>query len=213
MKRGGEQHRKYRKLLNKGLSSTAVGRLISLQEKSAQSLLEDLLSTPEDFLNHIRFSVGRMIVELSYGHDLRIGDSEYIDEAERAHEVFARTAKTFAFWVDLIPIRTWCSTGYSRQPSVLIAGIVVKYVPTWLPGAGFKREAKQWRQQLDQLAHTPFNIVKDEVVSFVLLYHFLCGPTGLLACRIHHIFSECRFSYWLVRGRPPPESRIPFERG
>ncbi|EJF60322.1 cytochrome P450, partial [Dichomitus squalens LYAD-421 SS1] len=36
----------------------------------------------------------------------------------------------------------------------------VRYLPSWLPGLGFKKQALQWRKDLDDLASIPFNAVK-----------------------------------------------------
>jgi len=36
----------------------------------------------------------------------------------------------------------------------------VKYVPEWVPGAGFKRKAREWRAFVDYFAAAPFDTVK-----------------------------------------------------
>lgn len=41
---------------------------------------------------------------------------------------------------------------------------VVKYVPSWLPGAGFKRKAKVWKALTMTMLHAPFNALKENVV-------------------------------------------------
>lgn len=102
---GGPQHLKYRRLLSTSLNSTAVRRYRSVQEQSAQSLLQLLAQDPTDFLKHIRLIVGRSIVEITYGHDLKVRNEDYIDYAEAVHEVFSITAKPYTFLVDLIPSR------------------------------------------------------------------------------------------------------------
>ncbi|TFY51509.1 hypothetical protein EVG20_g10968, partial [Dentipellis fragilis] len=42
---------------------------------------------------------------------------------------------------------------------------ILKHIPAWFPGAQFKRDAQQWRADLDALAQVPFNSVKDDVAS------------------------------------------------
>jgi hypothetical protein len=39
-----------------------------------------------------------------------------------------------------------------------------KCLPEWLPGAGFKKLAKQWRADLERLYDVPFEFVKAEMV-------------------------------------------------
>lgn len=41
----------------------------------------------------------------------------------------------------------------------------MKYVPEWVPGAGFKRKAKEWSKIIKTTAETPFQYVKDEMAS------------------------------------------------
>lgn len=89
------------------LNSTAVRKFRPLEQRSAELFLQELYRTPEDFLKHIRASVGNMIVELSYGREARVGREGYIEYAEYVHEVFARAARSFAFLVDVLPFRTY----------------------------------------------------------------------------------------------------------
>lgn len=42
---------------------------------------------------------------------------------------------------------------------------VVKYVPDWFPGAGFKREAKRMRSDLYKATERPYQHVKNEIVG------------------------------------------------
>jgi len=37
---------------------------------------------------------------------------------------------------------------------------VLKYLPIWFPGAGFKRQAEQWKKTVDAMYELPFNEVK-----------------------------------------------------
>lgn len=40
----------------------------------------------------------------------------------------------------------------------------VKYLPDWVPGAGFLVDARSWRQELDHLARKPVRVVKELLV-------------------------------------------------
>jgi hypothetical protein len=42
---------------------------------------------------------------------------------------------------------------------------LVKYVPEWMPGAGFKRKAKEWRTLSQAMINVPYNMVKEKFVS------------------------------------------------
>jgi hypothetical protein len=41
----------------------------------------------------------------------------------------------------------------------------VRFLPDWLPGAGFKRKAIVWRGLAHDFASKPYQFVKDEMVN------------------------------------------------
>lgn len=47
---------------------------------------------------------------------------------------------------------------------------LVKYVPTWMPGAGFKAKAAHWRRVAENLTNRPFTAVKEALVSRFCCY-------------------------------------------
>lgn len=48
----------------------------------------------------------------------------------------------------------------------------MKAIPPWLPGGRFIAQARQWRRELDHLAHKPVRVVKDRLVSTVVRFGF-----------------------------------------
>ena len=44
----------------------------------------------------------------------------------------------------------------------------VKYIPSWLPGAGFKRKAKKYALVLRDLVEIPHRYVKSQLVSYLV---------------------------------------------
>lgn len=42
---------------------------------------------------------------------------------------------------------------------------ILKYIPSWFPGAEFKREAERGRKITDKLVYKPYNEVKDALVK------------------------------------------------
>jgi hypothetical protein len=42
---------------------------------------------------------------------------------------------------------------------------LVKHVPEWMPGAGFKRKAKEWRKLSQAMINVPYEMVKEKFVS------------------------------------------------
>ncbi|KAF8882087.1 cytochrome P450 [Infundibulicybe gibba] len=66
----------------------------------------------------------------------------YIMTAEKAVEGIAEAGVPGAFLVDFIPI--------------------LKYVPAWMPGAGFKRKAARWRDLGFEMSEKPWGFVKSQ---------------------------------------------------
>lgn len=50
----------------------------------------------------------------------------------------------------------------------------LKYVPSWIPGAGFKKDALEWRRQLSSMQDTPFTEMKRRMVFFLI--------SGVVSC-------------------------------
>ena len=50
----------------------------------------------------------------------------------------------------------------------------LKYIPSWFPGASFKRQAHAWRQLSRQMLESPFDIVRRNMVSDDSIYSNLC---------------------------------------
>ena len=40
----------------------------------------------------------------------------------------------------------------------------MKYIPSWFPGALFKRQAKEWRKLSEAMLQKPFEMVKQKMV-------------------------------------------------
>ena len=51
-----------------------------------------------------------------------------------------------------------------------VISLVVKYVPEWVPGAGFQRQAREWKALMDQVNDVPYHFVKSQMVSHFELW-------------------------------------------
>ena len=86
------------------------------------------------------------IMKIGYGIVVKESDDPYISMAEIAFTGASEAAIPGAFLVDSIPI--------------------LKYVPSWFPGAGFQKKAKRVREATDIMAEKPFRVVQEQVVQF-----------------------------------------------
>ncbi|KZP27197.1 cytochrome P450 [Athelia psychrophila] len=44
---------------------------------------------------------------------------------------------------------------------------ILKHVPSWFPGAGFKRKAKEWKRHIDETLEAPFKALKEDIALAV----------------------------------------------
>ena len=95
-------------------------------------------------------------MKIGYGISVKESDDPYISMAEIAFTGASEAAVPGAFLVDLIP--------------------VLKYVPSWFPGAGFQRKAKRVREVTNIMVEKPFRLVQEQLVQF----HFLWAHKLLL---------------------------------
>ncbi|KAF8513280.1 cytochrome P450 [Gautieria morchelliformis] len=138
--RYGEVWRRSRALMHKKFHPAAVTEYLPIQAKHTRRLLRRLCESPDNFVDHIRHSTGAIIMELVYAINVRDKDDPYIETAERAMSHLGAAGKPGAFLVDVLPI--------------------LKYVPEWFPGAGFRKTARLWRQDITNMNVVPFEAVK-----------------------------------------------------
>jgi hypothetical protein len=90
-------------------------------------------------------TAGAIILQIAYGYDLQ-GDSDpLVDLVDRAILQFSLSTTPGAWLVDVLPF--------------------LKYVPAWIPGAGFKRTAKEWNDTLAEMVETPYNFTKQQMAA------------------------------------------------
>ncbi|KZP29737.1 cytochrome P450 [Athelia psychrophila] len=141
----GDEWRAHRRLAAKGFDAKAIPKFNPTFTRNAQDLLRRLLESPEAWHEHVRHQVGAMIIEVSYGLDVLHKNDPFIESADKAAVTFAMAIKPGAFLVNTVPI--------------------LKYVPSWFPGAGFQRKAKEWKRYNDAVLEAPFKALKEEITN------------------------------------------------
>jgi cytochrome P450 len=111
----GPRHRKYRKLLNSTLNSTAARKLWPIQESGVYRFLVRLADDPVQFYEHIRTSVSETIVSVTFGQECSKDNFPYIEMAERTQHAFSVATTPYSYAVDILPIRA-CFISYSMIP-------------------------------------------------------------------------------------------------
>ena len=75
-------------------------------------------------------------MSMTYGIQIKYHNDPFIDIAEAAISSGSLAAAPGAFLVDVIPI--------------------LKYIPEFIPGAGFQKKARIWRKQQENMREQPY---------------------------------------------------------
>ncbi|KAG6908818.1 hypothetical protein DXG01_003171 [Tephrocybe rancida] len=150
----GEYWRHHRRLLHHEFHSSAAMRFQPHEIRASHGLIRRLLESPDDLIGNLRQMAGETIMAIAYGLKVQPKNDPYIATAAQGVHPLVAAAVPGAFLVDSIPI--------------------LKYVPDWVPFAGFKRKAKHWRKFALDMINLPYEAAKrniengDSTPSFTL---------------------------------------------
>ena len=101
-------------------------------------------------------------MEMTYGISIVNNENRFLRATAVAVEILSRVLVPGAFLVDSIPIRA-----SHRVPKNLtwrcLDPALVKYVPEWFPGAGFKTTVREVQEVLDISVGGPLEHVKESM--------------------------------------------------
>lgn len=93
-------------------------------------------------------SFARAIMEIVYGIKIEGLDDPHVRNVEEALACFTDTAVPGRYLVDIFPI--------------------MRFIPSWFPGAEWKRKALRWRDNNHEVRYKPWNLIKARLVSVSL---------------------------------------------
>lgn len=105
---------------------------------------------------------------ISHGYSVKEHDDPVVEVVGAAVNGFSDTSEPGAYFVDVMPFRKpLFLPNPSRDTNRCLAFslLTVRYVPDWFPGAGWKTKAKEYARLLEDMAETPHQFVKDQMVS------------------------------------------------
>ena len=95
-------------------------------------------------------SAAAIILNITYGYTLAEKDDPFVALADAAMRTLSKAGVFGTYLVDYLP--------------------VLKYVPLWMPGASFKRDAREWRCLSREMLDSPFMTVKHNMVRGDTIY-------------------------------------------
>ncbi|KAH9917085.1 cytochrome P450 monooxygenase [Fomitopsis serialis] len=129
-----ERLRKHRRWLHSVLfAEGALDKFRSVQRREVDVLLASLLHAPDEL-------TASLMMESIYGHTVTSDDDEYLHYAEAALKGTTEVASPGAAIVDILPF--------------------LRHIPSWMPGAGFKREAAKVKVSIEEAHVKPYEMVE-----------------------------------------------------
>ncbi|KAI0356140.1 cytochrome P450 [Trametes cingulata] len=129
-----------RRMARQQFNSLPVKRFRPVEMRSTHRFLHSLLLHPDDLTEGLRQLAGATIMSAAYDIDVQPQDDPFVQTGEEAATVMAETADAGSFLVDTIPL--------------------LKYIPEWFPGAGFKRQARVWHAVVNKLFKDPYDVCR-----------------------------------------------------
>ncbi|KAI0823101.1 cytochrome P450 [Trametes gibbosa] len=146
--RYGDGFRRQRRLLQSALGVGIIPKYRPLLTAETHAFLQRLIEAPEGYMNHIRRFTGSQTLSIVYGYRVTEGDDPQLKRVENTIDLLSNhiaSAGAGIWVVDVLPF--------------------LKYVPSWFPGAGFKRKAAVWKTVIEQAADEPFQWAKNGMKS------------------------------------------------
>ncbi|KII84162.1 hypothetical protein PLICRDRAFT_46528 [Plicaturopsis crispa FD-325 SS-3] len=150
----GAKFRNFRRYFSKLIgSNAAMKQFLPVEEGEAHKMLRRLLAKPDNLEPILRKTAGGLILMITYGITVREDEDPFVTLIEGANANFSTATAPGSFLVDVLP--------------------ALKLVPEWVPGAGFKRKAREWYAAMMDMVERPYGYTKEQMsqgtapVSFV----------------------------------------------
>ncbi|RXW22173.1 hypothetical protein EST38_g3678 [Candolleomyces aberdarensis] len=138
--RYGTVWRQHRRAFHKYFSNSALPTWHPIMYESIKALLLKVRSQPDDIFEHVQWMFGTLIMRVAYGFDDTRQNEALADNAEAVIRGFHRTTAPGRFLVNSFPS--------------------LRHVPSWFPGAGFKKHLENLSQMSFKAIYQPFEEAK-----------------------------------------------------
>ncbi|KAL1696142.1 cytochrome P450 [Schizophyllum commune] len=133
----GPWWRAHRRAFHNLFNIESVRRFLPQEKKATNIFLRRMLhASTRDLRRELRFMVASIVMDVTYGIHAKPENDPYIEAADRSFHEASIAALPNSYWVNVFPL--------------------LKHVPDWMPGAGFKRHAKICKKDTEQMVDAPF---------------------------------------------------------
>ncbi|KAE9397655.1 cytochrome P450 [Gymnopus androsaceus JB14] len=141
----GSEWKSHRKLFQQEFHPSNSSLYLPHEKQALRVFLKSLLDAPEEWNEHVEHMMGAIVLGVAYGIHIQPRNDPDIEAANKMMDVLTRAGLPGAFLVDSFPI--------------------LKYVPSWFPGASFKRKAHSWNGIRNATVTPPFMKVKTAIIN------------------------------------------------
>ncbi|EJD42957.1 putative CyP450 monooxygenase [Auricularia subglabra TFB-10046 SS5] len=139
----GERWRANRRIVHHFFHEEASKQYHDLQARSNLDFLHALQQTPDGFMQHIRNLTASSIMKLTYDIEVEGGENPWVALADLAVEVLSESVIFGNYMVDWLPI--------------------LRHIPAWFPGAGFKILGQESREVSRRVRLGPLDWVMQQI--------------------------------------------------
>ncbi|KAF8995026.1 cytochrome P450 [Cyathus striatus] len=132
----GEKWRERRRIFQKHFPYGRHDHYRPLLKHFVRVLQMGLVEQPETFFERIQHTTGAFALALGYGIRTKPINDPHVEFSKKTLGEALKVGTPGNFLVDIIP--------------------ALKYVPEWMPGAGFKRQARIWYAQAKEFRNRPY---------------------------------------------------------
>jgi len=150
----GDQLKRQRQLMNRAMGSQVIPNYHPLIESQTRIFLRRFVTDSSDYTSAIRRYAGALTLQFVYGYEVKRENDEFLESAEHCVDLLAnKLTSGGGMWpVDIFPF--------------------LQNLPDWFPGAGFKRNAKIWKAEIEGMVNSPFEYFKTSVQNGTALPSF-----------------------------------------
>nr|AEB40221.1 cytochrome P450 monooxygenase [Antrodia cinnamomea] len=132
-------------LFHKHFNVTKISTYHPVIVQETHVMLRKFAETPGSFSDHVRRNVAAVSMNITYGLQVESERDRYVTLIDGAAASLSDPAMFGVHMVDSIPS--------------------LELIPTWMPGAGFKRQALEWAKISLAVLNEPFEHVKRQLAS------------------------------------------------
>ncbi|KAF8139517.1 cytochrome P450 [Mycena galopus ATCC 62051] len=139
----GDRWRQHRRIFQQHFRQDVSRNYRPIQIKKVHQLLRGLLSSPHEFRELIKTLAAANIMSTVYGYEVKPNNDRFVALSEKAVKKI-----TEAFLPGVAAVNTFP---------------ILRYLPSWMPGAGFQHSAAECRQLTKEMRRVQFDFVKQNM--------------------------------------------------